>query len=130
VVNSICPVHQVEFKLVPSGVSRTSGKAYDAFFACPERGCREKPLSQGKNKIVSELQSDQRAINGEKYEDKEKTRQYMITRQHSQEMAIRYLELKYKLEAPTGDKLELIEKVKFMTNWFMKDLEKDLGKEE
>ena len=42
-----CPVHNVPFKQVPAGVSKTTGKPYSAFMACPERGCREKPQQQG-----------------------------------------------------------------------------------
>ena len=38
-----CPVHNQPWQLVPAGVSKTSGKPYPAFWACPERGCREKP---------------------------------------------------------------------------------------
>ena len=38
-----CPVHGVEFRLVPAGVSKRTNKAYDAFWSCPEMGCKEKP---------------------------------------------------------------------------------------
>jgi len=44
-----CPVHDVAWKLVPAGVSKTkfddngNPKPYNAFWACPERGCNEKP---------------------------------------------------------------------------------------
>ena len=38
-----CPVHEVAWKLVPAGTSRKTGKPYNAFWACPERGCDEKP---------------------------------------------------------------------------------------
>jgi len=41
----LCPIHNVEFKLVPAGVSQRTGKAYSAFYACPERGCTQKPPS-------------------------------------------------------------------------------------
>jgi hypothetical protein len=30
----MCPIHQVEQVLVPAGVSKRTGKAYDAFYAC------------------------------------------------------------------------------------------------
>ena len=44
-------------------------------------------------------------------------------------MAIRFLELKYKYDPPIEEgKLDLASKIKFMTNWFMKDL--DGGSEE
>ena len=32
----LCPMCQVEMKLVPAGISKTSGKAYKAFYSCPE----------------------------------------------------------------------------------------------
>jgi hypothetical protein len=40
-----CPVHGVAFKLVPAGVSKKTGNPYDAFWSCPEMGCREKPAA-------------------------------------------------------------------------------------
>lgn len=39
----VCPDHAQPWKLVPAGVSKTSGKAYDAFWTCPERGCKARP---------------------------------------------------------------------------------------
>jgi hypothetical protein len=38
-----CPIHNLPFKLIPAGISKTTGKPYNAFYACPERGCKEKP---------------------------------------------------------------------------------------
>ena len=38
-----CPTHDLEWKLVPAGTSRKSGKRYNAFWACPAQGCNEKP---------------------------------------------------------------------------------------
>jgi hypothetical protein len=38
-----CPDHHANWKLVPAGVSKTTGKSYDAFYACPERGCKSRP---------------------------------------------------------------------------------------
>jgi hypothetical protein len=37
-----CPVHNTA-KVVPAGVSRSTGKPYAAFMACAERDCNEKP---------------------------------------------------------------------------------------
>jgi len=42
-MSELCPVHNLEFRLVPAGVSKKTGNPYNAFYACPERGCREKP---------------------------------------------------------------------------------------
>jgi hypothetical protein len=37
-----CPVHR-QSKIVPAGVSSKTGKPYSAFWACPEKGCDERP---------------------------------------------------------------------------------------
>ena len=39
----VCPDHLQPWRLVPAGTSKTSGKNYDAFWACPERGCKCRP---------------------------------------------------------------------------------------
>lgn len=41
----VCPVHGLN-KVVPAGVSKKTGKPYDAFIACPAQGCNEKPPRQ------------------------------------------------------------------------------------
>ena len=41
----LCPAHG-GVKFVPAGVSKKSGKPYQGFWACPERGCDEKPAGQ------------------------------------------------------------------------------------
>jgi hypothetical protein len=38
-----CPIHNLDWRVVPAGVSRATGKPYQAFKACPERGCQERP---------------------------------------------------------------------------------------
>jgi hypothetical protein len=37
----VCPIHD-DSKIVPAGVSRRTGKAYKAFWACPVAGCDQK----------------------------------------------------------------------------------------
>lgn len=37
-----CPMHG-QFKVVPGGVSKRTGAAYDAFFSCTVQGCDQKP---------------------------------------------------------------------------------------
>ena len=37
-----CPEHGLS-KTVPAGVSSKTGKPYDAFVCCPERGCEQRP---------------------------------------------------------------------------------------
>jgi hypothetical protein len=41
-----CPIHHLAWTLKPGGVSKTTGKPYDAFWACPSQDrpfCKEKP---------------------------------------------------------------------------------------
>ncbi len=38
-----CPIHHEPWKLVPAGVSKKTGKPYESFQACPERGCDQRP---------------------------------------------------------------------------------------
>ena len=39
----LCPVHRLPWKSVPAGVSKRTGKPYDSFASCPERGCDQRP---------------------------------------------------------------------------------------
>jgi hypothetical protein len=41
-----CPDHNAGWRHIPAGTSKTTGKAYNAFWACPERGCKEKPTQK------------------------------------------------------------------------------------
>jgi len=38
-----CPICSAPFKTVPAGVSQKTGKPYNAFVACSQRGCPGKP---------------------------------------------------------------------------------------
>lgn len=38
-----CPVHRVPWKMVPAGISKKNNRPYNAFLACPERGCDQRP---------------------------------------------------------------------------------------
>jgi len=38
-----CPAHRQPWRLVPAGISKTTGRSYDAFYACPTRGCDQRP---------------------------------------------------------------------------------------
>jgi len=46
-MSEVCQVHGEEFKYIPAGVSKRTGNPYKAFYACPVRGCREKPVGFG-----------------------------------------------------------------------------------
>lgn len=39
----MCPIHNQPLKLVPAGVSKKTNRPYNAFYACPERGCDYRP---------------------------------------------------------------------------------------
>ena len=39
----VCPIHRLPWRSVPAGVSKRTGRPYDAFLACPEPGCGERP---------------------------------------------------------------------------------------
>jgi hypothetical protein len=39
----VCPIHNVPWKVVPAGVSKKTGKPYDAFQACSVGGCDQRP---------------------------------------------------------------------------------------
>lgn len=39
----VCPIHGVPWKVVPAGVSSRTGNAYEAFRACPTKGCDQRP---------------------------------------------------------------------------------------
>lgn len=38
-----CPIHNQSWKIVPAGISKKTGNAYDAFQACPVKGCDQRP---------------------------------------------------------------------------------------
>lgn len=40
---AMCPTHHQTWKLVPEGVSKKTGRPYSAFYACPVRGCDQRP---------------------------------------------------------------------------------------
>ena len=42
-VIATCPTHNQPWKLVPAGVSKKTGQPYNAFLACPVRGCDQRP---------------------------------------------------------------------------------------
>jgi hypothetical protein len=41
--NGVCPIHNAPWKTVPAGVSKKTGKPYDAFQACSIAGCDQRP---------------------------------------------------------------------------------------
>jgi len=45
---TICEVHGVEWKVIPAGVSKKTGRAYDSFRVCEVAECKERPPSAQK----------------------------------------------------------------------------------
>lgn len=41
----VCPIHHEPWKVVPAGISKKTGRPYDAFQACPVRGCDQRPAA-------------------------------------------------------------------------------------
>ena len=39
----VCPIHGTPWKVVPAGISKKTGKAYDSFRACSTAGCDQRP---------------------------------------------------------------------------------------
>ena len=39
----ICPTHLVTWKVIPAGVSKTTGRPYASFKVCPEKDCKQRP---------------------------------------------------------------------------------------
>jgi hypothetical protein len=39
----VCPIHNTPWKVVPAGVSKKTGNAYQAFRACSTQGCDQRP---------------------------------------------------------------------------------------
>jgi hypothetical protein len=49
-----CPKCQSEFKLVPAGVSKKSGKSYKAFYACQNSDCKSTVSVEAANDLFGE----------------------------------------------------------------------------
>jgi hypothetical protein len=43
--HSMCPVHLKPWRTVPAGVSKRTGKPYDAFLVCSVDGCDQRPAA-------------------------------------------------------------------------------------
>ena len=132
---NLCPIHNLEFRLVPAGVSQRTGKSYPAFYVCDVRGCKEKPVE-----LKTDEPIDQAIAQGPQAQDipsaaiefmellnaqtESKKRSYRIERQHSQNMAILFLDLWSKLQVENIgiDEIELWKRVIELTDKFVEDL--------
>ena len=122
-----CPVHDIEFRLVPAGVSKRTGKAYPAFYVCEIEGCKEKPVELSKkepiDQAIAESPQAQDIPNAQTADQK---RSYRIERQHSQSAAIEFIKLLNDLN-PSGtfamDEDDLWKKIMEYTNELQLDIE-------
>jgi hypothetical protein len=39
----VCEIHRCEMKLIPAGVSKKTGRPYNAFYACQVKDCTFRP---------------------------------------------------------------------------------------
>ena len=121
-----CSIHDVEFRLVPAGVARRTGKPYPAFWVCEVEGCKEKPVELSQKEPI-----DQSIAQGPQAQDipnaqtADQKRSYRIERQHSQNMSILFLDLWSDLQ-PSGmvelTEPELWNRVIELTDKFQEDL--------
>ena len=123
-----CITCQKPLILIPAGVSRKTNRPYDAFWACPDKHIQPK-VAPTTPIIPSETREpiiDQPTI---PYFDK---RSFRIERQHSQDMAIKFLQLLAKItpEAFMEMKKPLIDMVKVYTNYFQQDLDSEQNQED
>lgn len=71
-----CPTHEKIMKLIPAGISRKTGKPYDAFYACTVFNCKETAPAMNEpsyeeledKKILEEMEKSVEE-NGEEVED-------------------------------------------------------------
>lgn len=74
-----CPIHNIPYTLKPGGVSKTTGKAYNAFWACSGRNddgsyCKSKPPKDFKptsqQTFNSELQNASKSMDLDRRDEK------------------------------------------------------------
>lgn len=112
-----CPIHKIEWKVVPPGISKKTGKPYGSFKVCQVPDCKEKPASPPL--VASEpLDNTIMTAQVDRMYDAQEKRSYRIERQHSQEMALRYITIKGKTDFKWTELVEVIDK-------FMEDLERE-----
>jgi hypothetical protein len=121
-MNSYCTVHSVEMSEMTSKTKFDDMGNPKTFFAHRlETGGLCFGESIRKAKTNGRAYQPQAATNNGSYEESQKARQDSIIRQHSQEMALRYLELE---QGKLGDSSEIgLERVKNLTDHFAKDIE-------
>jgi len=119
----VCKIHKVDFKLIPAGVSKKTGRPYPAFEVCPVEGCNEKPQAplNSSDPLDMKILEDKENV----AIDRDSRRSYRIERQHSQEMAIRTMEVLYKVDKIPVDEKEMLKWVKRLTDIYMEDLNAD-----
>ena len=116
----VCGLHGTPSRTVPAGISKRTNKPYGAFEVCSTPNCNEKPpkvqldASEPIDNAILK-QEAQTAIRN----DQDKSRR--IERQHSQEMAIRFVNISLSNVGATEE--ELWKKIIEYTDKFQFDLE-------
>jgi|SRR3990172_7727157 len=59
----ICPKCKSEMKLIPAGISKKTGKPYQAFYACPDKNCGatinpDKPIQKFEQTLDQQKQDE------------------------------------------------------------------------
>lgn len=121
-MENLCTTCNSPLKLIPAGFSQKTQKNYNAFWACPN-GHKQPPAP----KLPPVTPSYQNPSTPQSFERSmvDNSRQNSIIRQHSQEQAIRALELMFKIdpeEVTAEIKQEgLIKTIKAYTDMFDAD---------
>lgn len=72
-----CEVHALDMKLIPAGVSKKTGKPYNAFYVCPVDGCKWKPApvtagwSAVREQVAQKVAPEKASMTPEMWEEKE-----------------------------------------------------------
>lgn len=114
--NKICETHRIQAEWKPGGVSKTTGKPYNGFYACPE-----KVNSQYCPGPIIDA-PDQEKWLGDKVETSGGDRSHRIERQHSQEMAMRFLDICVRLDLIKAEEFNSSLVTKY-TDHFQKDID-------
>ena len=113
-----------ELKLVPAGVSRRTGRAYDAFYGCPIQGCKETapaPDQPSLEEVKNNLK--EKAVDEREYWDSRKDRELKLSaKQTAVKAAFELSAAKTsKLETDPVSTEEAIEEAKKVYKWLLEE---------
>ena len=125
-----CPQHGVEFVLKPAGVSKKTGKPYNAFQVCPTYGCNEKPGAGGwqgvRQQVAQKVAPEKAIMTKEDWEAKEERTDRKILLQVAFKAAV---ELYGKVAQVTDNELVgdawIFQKTLTFHSWLLSQLDKE-----